>query len=303
MAKLSFRLKKELQDWRQRLPASWRPHFDGVELAFDQVDGDATLAAGEKIWPQEGAGPPGTHVFKAFKGLGPDDVKVVIFGNDPYTRIEQATGRSFEQGDVSSWAKDLPSWGKVSPSYQSILCAACATSASAEGLDLTSNKPFFTDPPPSDRVWKGRPLWWCHVELARGLRGKRLQLPAARSIFKHWAEQGVFWLNTTLTYTKWDDDHRESHRKLWRPFTERVLDVLVETAAARMRPTVFTLWGGTAGKLEEDIVARAKAIGAASGRIQVVKTGHPQWPEGYFGKGNSLARVNQALGDSAIDWV
>lgn len=304
MAKLAFRLKKELGNWRELLPKSWRSHFEGVDLGWEGIDPSAEIKADEKIWPQEGAGPPGTHVFKAFKDLAPEQVRVVIFGNDPYTQITQATGRSFEQGDVRSWSKDLKIHGRVSPSYLSILCAEAA-SVAGPGFDLESSKPVFDEPPPSDDAWNRRPFWWCHLELARGIHQKKFELPAARSIFKHWASQGVFWLNTTLTYSKWDEAHRSSHHNLWAPFTQRVLEVLTQTAASRKEPMAFALWGSTADDLEPLILDLAKRAQAPAESVKVTKTGHPQWPPGYWRAGNPLQQVNQALGDSqeAIDWA
>lgn len=66
--------------------------------------------------------------------MRPEEVSVVIFGNDPYTRVEQATGRSFEQGNLTDWVKDVQVRRRISPGLKSILCAAasaCRTSMKA----------------------------------------------------------------------------------------------------------------------------------------------------------------------------
>jgi hypothetical protein len=65
--------------------------FDGVELPFDAIP----PLPGGAIWP--------ANVFRALNDLDPAHVRAVIFGNDPYTKVEQATGRSFEQGDIGDW--------------------------------------------------------------------------------------------------------------------------------------------------------------------------------------------------------
>jgi hypothetical protein len=36
--------------------------------------------------------------------------------------------------------------------------------------------------------------------------------------------------------------------------------------------------------------------GLPAGALRITKTGHPQWPTGYFRNGNPLADVNEALG-------
>jgi len=294
MAKLSDRLRAELGGWRKMLSPGWRPHFKDTELAFDAVDPNATLASGEMIWPQRTAASPRAHLFKALKDLSPAEVRVVIFGNDPYTRVEQATGRSFEQGDLSDWVKDAQVRRRISPSLKSILCAAAATDKANSSYDLTSRK-VLDD---------GEEEWLAHAELTRGLIAGKIKLPPPTQIFDYWAKQGVLWLNRTLTYTKWDEEHRLSHTRLWEPFTLRVLEVLVEQTKSK-RPIVFTLWGGPAKELESVIEKLRLKAKAPEKFVRYVRMGHPQIPENYFGSGNSLGAINKELGASkfAIKWV
>src|SRR5688500_12945984 len=96
-------LRLFLQDWRHDLSPEWReilsatdPDFDGVapHLKFDPAE---PIYPGRRGRPVPGA-PAGAHTFRALDGLPPRDVRAVIVGQDPYPRIAQATGRSFEQG-------------------------------------------------------------------------------------------------------------------------------------------------------------------------------------------------------------
>jgi uracil-DNA glycosylase len=299
MAKLRSRLKAELGDWFTRLPTVWRPLFEGVELGFEAVDPDATIKPDEEIWPQSTGGPPGTHVFKAYKDLKPDEVRVVIFGNDPYTRISQATGRSFEQGDLTDWAKDIRHSRRVSPSLKSVLSAAAATAPSGAGYSLVDQRMVYED---YQARAHSQPIWFTHVELVRGIADGKIKLPPPRKIFGHWASQGVLWINRTLTYSKWDDDHRESHRQLWAPFTERALEALV-TQASRDRRMVFVMWGSSADDLEAPLEQFRTAHGIPKSAVRYVKTGHPQWPEGYFRIGNPLEQINKAIQGPPIAWT
>lgn len=294
MAKLSKRLQDELGNWKKILPVTWRPYFKDVQLAFDALDPSAELKPEERIWPQRTESAPGAHVFKALKDLRPEEVRVVIFGNDPYTRVEQATGRSFEQGDLTDWIKDVQVRRRISPSLKSIVCAAAATDKTNADYDLTSLQDLDD----------GDEEWLAHTELAKGLVAGKIKLPAPSKVFSYWASQGVLWLNRTLTYTKWDDSHRLSHTALWEPFTRRVLEVLM-MHAKRDHPIAFALWGGPAKALEpliEDLRQKAKAPETA---VRYVRTGHPQIPKNYFEPGNPLQMIKDELGKygDGIRWV
>lgn len=294
MAKLSDRLRAELGDWREMLSPGWRPHFKNTELAFDAVDPAATLAPNERIWPQRTPTSPKAHVFKGLRDLSPAQVRVVIFGNDPYTRVEQATGRSFEQGDLSNWLKDAQVRRRISPSLKSILCAAAATDKANAGYDLTS----------VEDLDDGEEEWLAHTELTRGLIDGKIKLPPPSEIFTRWAKQGVLWLNRTLTYTKWDEAHRLSHTRLWEPFTRRVLEVLVEQTKSE-RPIVFVLWGGPAKELEGRIEELRESANAPQKFVRYVRAGHPQIPKNYFALGNPLQAIDKELGAAkpTIKWV
>lgn len=56
----------------------------------------------------------------------------------------------------------------------------------------------------------------------------------------HWAEQGVFLLNVTLTVA--EGDPLSHHKKGWEQFTDAVLEALCQ----RQAPLVFLLWGKNA---------------------------------------------------------
>ncbi|MCP4074015.1 MAG: hypothetical protein GY742_20155 [Hyphomicrobiales bacterium] len=307
MTKLEDRLKHELGDWFEWLPKAWQEKIDDdVALDFDAVDDEAELEDDERIWPQETNpdGPKDAHLFKAFQDLAPSDVKVVIFGNDPYTRISQATGRSFEQGDLSDWKTDLATGRRVSPSIKSIVTAAAALAPGGVGYGLTDVRKLIEEDASAGRR---QPVWFCHYELERAINDDAVKLPVPTEIFDYWTRQGVLWLNRTLTYTKWldenqQDTHRSSHRRMWAPFTKEILITVVEEA--KSRPVVFVLWGSSADDLAEDIEKIRKSRNISKRNVRTVSTGHPQWAEGYFRVGNPLLQINYALKSSGkqINW-
>jgi len=74
-----------------------------------------------------------------------------------------------------------------------------------------------------------------------------------------WALHGVLLLNTALTVVEATPN---SHKRLWSPFTEAIL----ETLAAQSRPIVFLLWGEQAN-LKRHLVNRAPHL--------VISSAHP----------------------------
>lgn len=295
MISLRDRFRRDFGAWRDGVPSSWRPGFDGVELGFDAVDPNVTIGDDEPIWPQavNAGAPAGADTFKALRGLAPGGVRVVIFGNDPYTKLKQATGRSFEQGDLTDWAVDVKVHGRISPSLQSLLCASAATSPAHAAFDLLSRVDLDPD---DDFNWKS------HGELTGGLVTGGIHLPPPTQIFDSWAAQGVLWLNRTLTYSRWLDEHRPNHTILWAPFTARVIRIVLQAAHERGVPTVFALWGGPAQKLQDPIAQELVTMGLPPTVARFTRAGHPQIPEGYFKDGNPLTAVNEQL-DVPIRWL
>jgi uracil-DNA glycosylase len=252
-------LQAMLGTWHSKLPTAWRPRFDGIELDFDAV---APSLPGGAIWP--------AHFFRAFHDLDPVRVRAVIFGNDPYTRVEQATGRAFEQGDITDWQAQIQT-GRVTPSLRSLVQAAVLTK--------------FPLVPRLDIV----------PRIASGA----ITLPAPPDLFPGWGTQGVLWLNRTLTFSLWDGAVRDAHRRLWAPFTSRVIQILVGEATSRA--VAFVLWGDTAQQLETPILHARDALGA--GQVRIVKAGHPEVAAAYFSAGNPLEAINAAIGLPDVRWL
>ena len=122
---------------------------------------------------------------------------------------------------------------------------------------------------------------------------------ARAPIFDHWAGQGVLWLNRTLTYSRWLDDHRPNHTRLWAPFTARAIRVVLEAAHRRGTPIVFALWGTPAQQLQSAIEAEAAALGLPPATVRFARAGHPQLPDKHFRDGNSLATRKRAARGAA----
>ena len=86
--------------WQQALKKEFEStYFDQLSLSLKQV-----IAQGKTIFP------PGNLIFNAYDKLAPEDVKVVILGQDPYHNPGEAKGLSFS----------VPVGVKIPPSLKNI---------------------------------------------------------------------------------------------------------------------------------------------------------------------------------------
>lgn len=116
--------------------------------------------------------------------------------------------------------------------------------------------------------------------------------PSNHGDLTHWAEQGVFLLNTVLTVRKGE---AYSHRgKGWELFTDAVIRALNESE----KPLVFILWGNA---------SIAKKAFIDTDKHIVITSAHPSplsASRGFFGS-KPFSRTNEALielGEKPINW-
>lgn len=80
--------------------------------------------------------------------------------------------------------------------------------------------------------------------------------------FEHTANNGVCWLNTSLTFTSTDLSHLKRHITFWAPIIQGILATLVNKKKEMIKDgtntkagLVFVLWGDHAKKLKAKIEA------------------------------------------------
>ena len=112
------RLREPLMQLFDRVPSAWRSVTDafvdsdvGRALA---VFVDRRVAASAAVYPR--------HVFRALEFAAPDDVRVVILGQDPYHGPGQAQGLAFS---------GAPGQKKLPPSLRNILKEVAADTGAA----------------------------------------------------------------------------------------------------------------------------------------------------------------------------
>src|SRR5258707_6951999 len=108
IAALGPTMREILAGWQGDLDPAWQPVIDGSEVGYDAIDPALMLEAWEPVFPaRRGRGFPGApehaHIFRAFDGIAPDAVRVVVLGQDPYPCPAFTTGRAFEAGNVACW--------------------------------------------------------------------------------------------------------------------------------------------------------------------------------------------------------
>ncbi len=265
----SAKLRAALDGWRERLPEPWAEYFADVDLAFDEFDLRSPATRPQDFWPMEtrSAAALTRSPFKPLHDLSPAEVRVVIIGRDPYPKRVQATGRSFEQGDLVAWTVAFRTPHLLSTSLRRIALAAAAFGEGEDGADRVG----VVDRP----------------ALLQALRDGRSGLPPPDRCFGEWARQGVLWFNRAATFSS--KSEQLAHRELWRPFTSRVLRVLARES--RDRRMVVVLWGGDAQQLEKGSWREFAGEG-----LRVITAPHPSAPGvAFLASGNSLARINDEL--------
>jgi uracil-DNA glycosylase len=288
-ARLQDALSALLAGWRSDLDPAWRAVLDGVEPDFAGVAADLDVADGEVIFPgRKGRAPagarPDAHVFRALDGITPDDLSVVVMGQDPYTQVTQATGRSFEQGDLRDWLGKP----KVTPSLRRMIQALAAV--------RSPGKPAYLD---SAGGW-GR--------IVDDIRAGVLQIEPPRELWDLWQRQGVMFINAILTFNRFKPHHQfDGHGRLWAPVVRALLGHLARRPG---RPVVFVTWGGKAQDAfkASGVEAAARAAGTWGKSVCQVKRPHPNaLGEGapFLQGSNPFDEINTVLtaaGGTAIRW-
>jgi len=173
-------LSKALVDWEKDLPGAWRIILDGVQLNFEDRSFDCPTHPGEIIIPRrKRAEAPDSsqnaHIFRALEGIYPPGGSRRHSRARPVPNPAWATGRAFEQGNLSEWPENPKSIAASLRRIVQVLAAARTGKAA-----YVSN----------DGGWK---------QLIRDMQDGMLDLEPPRKLFDHLSDEGVPLLNTSLT--------------------------------------------------------------------------------------------------------
>lgn len=260
--------------WRDDLSPAWQSALAGASP--DPLAVEATLPFTPKlpIYPGRRGkalpdAQPDAHVFRAFDGVEPSQVRCVVIGQDPYPKLSQATGRSFEQGDLGAWP-----------------AGASAAATSLRSLVKMLLAARVGDPAVLEMTWAN------YVKFAA-----TVPLEQPRDLFDHLQAQGTLWLNAGLTITRFErggaPEQKRGHLPFWRPVVGQVLRALAVRPAGHV---VFLCLGQFAQKLlvAERVAQVADAAGTWEKRASAIALLHPATP-GFMRGPNPFVEVNRRL--------
>lgn len=272
-------LREFLEDWKQDFAPEWRTLLQEVELDFEGVDEGLELHAWEPIFPSRrhfclpGA-PEGAHLFRAFDGLCPQDVRCLLVGQDPYPSISFSTGRSFEDGEHRRWSEmnNMRS-NSMRSLIQSVYASRTGCADYAQSVDA-----------------------WPQTLSAIEQKGNGFQPPA--NLAQSWVDQGVLLLNASLSLSRFSVEghpHQTSgHLRLWRPLVAHLLRYY----AGRVHgPVVFIFMGDAAQEAARaaglTLPEEPRTDGPAD--TSIVLTPHPASGNEFLSGINPFAHSNQLL--------
>lgn len=183
-----------LADWQNAVPAAWQEALGDPNLQAEALVNAQDEEGAYPPYPPLEADEGGRGLLRPFAELRPDEVRVVILGQDPYTQPDRATGRSFEDG--ASVGLDNTS----RPALRHIVQSAVAP-------DLVN----------------GRENW---QELCASMGALP---PRMDSFFDRLQRRGVLFINASWTFTH--KQHQEAHKEVWRPVTRCLLQHIAASQA------------------------------------------------------------------------
>jgi uracil DNA glycosylase len=220
--------------------------------------------------------------FQALKPNPPEKWKVVVFGQNPYPRVESATGIAMFDNTFNHW-KDSQ-FGRVT----SIRCIIKAAVMSKHGIP------------------KATPIADIRALLDKQ---KAVQPP---EWFQAMLTQGVLLLNAALTASadggRGDTDAIARHTAFWRPVVEKVVEEILKAKQASADPShkgvVFAWWGVSAKALKAVVQRMEKKYPAV--KVRHIDHPNPAAQGDIFCDGDHFGAVNAALkglGMETIDWL
>ena len=263
-----------LADWRSDLPVGWRDLFAGFDLPIAAIDPSLTIEASEPIFPSRRhsalpEAPRGAHLFRAFDGLEPGNVRCVLLGQDPYPDVRFSTGRAFEAGAYSCWS------GLDRMSSHSMRSLIQCVYAARRG----------------DASYAANAAQWPRTLAAISDPANGFANP--QRLVQDWVDQGVLLLNASLTISRFSVNghpHQvRGHIPLWRPFVARIIRHLSGTG----QPVVFGLFGEAAWKAAAE--GGLTVDHANPGCSPVVATLHPAAGDDFLGRPNPFVECNRKL--------
>ncbi len=240
---------------------------------------EAQAAAGAFIGPKRAPQvvPVRELTFQALKPNPAHKWKVVVFGQNPYPRVESATGIAMFDNQFGNWADST--FGKV-------ITIRCIIKAAA--------------------MWKHKIPKATPIADIRALL-KKHETVQPPEWFQAMLTQGVLLLNAALTASADGALATDQHTAFWRPVAEKIIEEILrakQAAGEEDRGVVFAWWGVHARGLKDVVLRLQKKYPDV--KVRHIDHANPAAQGDIFCDGNHFTAVNAALkslGTSEIDWL
>lgn len=219
-----------------KLPLAWETWLDQF-INFNQFYADL-----DKFVNQFGIIIPKPNlIFNVFTKMRPEEVRCVLFGEDPYPRITSANGIAFWDAEIKNW-NDKTNGNSLKNMLKALLIAKRVAdyNTSIAECRCIAETHHFPNPP---------------------------------QLFEYWLGQGIFLVNTALTFSSSSD--KKKHFEFWRPFHSALIHGL---NVQKLSP-YYVLWGRKAQQWEKVI---QKTITQPS---RIIKQGHPTFIHQFLDAG------------------
>ncbi len=193
-----------------RLSSNWENFLkDSYDIKTFYNELDAFIRKFKVIIPSK------EMIFHAFDYVDPQNVKCVLFGEDPYPRITSACGVAFWDKEVNTWL-DKTNGNSLKNILKALLVhdGKVTYSDSIEKCRSFISETSFVSPP---------------------------------QLFDLWLKQGVLLINTAMTFS--GGDEKKEHISFWKSFHEQ----LIEKLNKRNYSPYYILWGKKAQTWEQII--------------------------------------------------
>ncbi|EGD79912.1 uracil-DNA glycosylase [Salpingoeca rosetta] len=213
--------------------------------------------------------------FQALKPNPPEKWQVVVFGQNPYPRVESATGIAMLDNTFKEWEDKR--FGVVT-SMRCIMKTAC--------------------------IWKyGIPKATPVAEIRKILKKNKIVNP--HGWFQAMLSQGCLLMNAALTASTDKSLSTSKHTTFWRPIITKVVEeILRAKQQTKAGGVVFAWWGSHAKALRKLVVALQEKFPDVP--VEHVDYCNPAAMGDAFCNSNHFEDLNTAIkevGGTPIDWL
>lgn len=208
------------KDTPDNIPIGWEEFFEDPCVSKEILDisdyiRERYTSPGTMVYPEI------TNVFRLFRCLRPENIKVFLCGQDPYHNKGSAIGLAFSVGGRSELCARTEQNNTVNPSLINIYKKV--------EVEVYPQGKYFTD------------------------STLKIRTPRANGNISSWVKQGVFLINTALTV---EEGKPNSHKSIWKNFSNLLLKYLCKFFSEKKMSVIWVLMGRESHNFTSGIIYR-----------------------------------------------